>query len=113
MPFQIGNAADEGEARRGWLLGHFAEPDSALHSTDVEVKWAHHLAGERREAVSSRSAARTLSILVRGRFVLEFSGKEVVLAREGDYALWDGAEPHAWRCEEDSLIVTVRWPSVP
>jgi len=58
-----------------------------------------------------------MSVLIRGRFRLMFDEganmHEVLLAREGDYALWDAGVAHSWITEEDSVILTVRWPSVP
>ena len=44
-----GNAQIDGKDRRGWILGHFMPPGDARHSTDVEIKWAIHQRGERRE----------------------------------------------------------------
>ncbi len=105
-----GNASDEGKTRGGWFLGSFI-PDAPLHREGIEIKWANHRAGESRAEWSPGDEATTISILVRGRFVLEFEDREIVLAREGDYAFWDPHTPHTWRCEEDSTIVTVRWPS--
>ncbi|WP_293330512.1 hypothetical protein [Microcoleus sp. CAWBG58] len=43
---------------------------------------------------------------------MQFSSQEILLSREGDYALWLPGVPHYWSAEEDSVIVTVRWPSV-
>lgn len=108
---ETGNANEAGAARGGWILGHFLPEGSPLHSRDVEVKWARHRAGERRPQWAEASGGSTISILVRGRFVVEFEGREAVLEREGDYALWDGTERHTWRCDADATIVTVRWPS--
>lgn len=40
MTTATGNAYDDGAERRGWLIGHFIDPEtSPLHSTDVEIKW--------------------------------------------------------------------------
>lgn len=104
-----GNAG-EGAARGGWLLGHFAE--EPLQSEAVEIKWANHQAGVQREEWASGENVRTISILIRGRFALQFEGgQEVLLENEGDYAYWSEGVGHSWRCEQDSLIVTVRWPS--
>jgi hypothetical protein len=36
----------------------------------------------------------------------------VLLARQGDYLVFH-ATAHTWRAEEESVVVTVRWPSVP
>jgi quercetin dioxygenase-like cupin family protein len=57
--------------------------------------------------------ATTLSILVRGRFRYAFPGREILLRREGDYVMWPAGVPHAWTAEEDSIVLTVRWPSKP
>ncbi|MEU6133818.1 hypothetical protein [Nocardioides sp. NPDC047086] len=49
MTTATGNAYDDGAERRGWLIGHFIDSeDSPLHSTDVEIKWGTHQAGEER-----------------------------------------------------------------
>jgi hypothetical protein len=107
---ELGNADDEGRARGGWFLGHFI-PSGLRMTHDVEVKWGSHAAGERRETWGVNRRATTLSILVRGRFRITFPDREVVLEREGDYALWAPGIPHTWCAEEPSTIVTVRWPS--
>ena len=45
-----GNAAADGDQYRGWLLGHFIDPDGHgnRHTTDPEVKWGIHPAGQTR-----------------------------------------------------------------
>jgi hypothetical protein len=111
---QAGNAAGDGEAYRGWFVGHFVEAAGGARRTEaVEVKWGVHPAGEARAAWAWNEAATTLSILVRGRFRIVFESGEYLLAREGDYVLWPPGVRHHWRAEEDSIILTVRWPSQP
>ena len=39
--------------------------------------------------------------------------RTVLLEREGDYALWPPGVAHDWLAEEASVVVTVRWPSLP
>lgn len=108
-----GNAASEGMPRGGWFLGHFIpETSPLLHSDRVEVKWATHAAGDERSEWAANERAATLSILVRGRFLICFADRRIILDREGDYALWAPGVPHTWRCEEESTIVTLRWPSL-
>ncbi|SOD71201.1 hypothetical protein SAMN05892883_0766 [Jatrophihabitans sp. GAS493] len=34
------------------------------------------------------------------------------LARQGDYATWGPGIDHSWQAEEDTVVVTVRWPSL-
>lgn len=110
----IGNAAVDSAARRGWFVGHFAgEPGTPNRSEAVEVKWGVHRAGERRSTPAVNATATTLSVLVRGRFRLRFPDRVVVLEREGDYALWAPGVAHDWLAEEESLVLTVRWPSRP
>ena len=109
-----GNAAIDGAAYRGWLVGHFAgQPGAPTRSEAVEVKWGSHPAGERRSTAAVNATATTLSILVHGRFRLRFPDRVVVLEREGDYALWPPGVAHDWLAEEESIVVTVRWPSQP
>jgi len=44
-----GNATDDGQGSRGWLLGHFVDPTKGVQSTkDVEVKWGIHPTGDKR-----------------------------------------------------------------
>ena len=47
-----GNAAQDGDQYRGWLLGHFIDPAAhgIRHTTDLEVKWGIHPAGQTRPA---------------------------------------------------------------
>ena len=107
---------DAGEAtgRRGWFVGHFVPGPNDPRSTEaVEVKWSVHERGSARHAWAVNRAATTLCLLVRGRFRVRLPDREVVLAREGDYALWAPGVPHHTEAEEDSVVVTARWPSLP
>jgi mannose-6-phosphate isomerase-like protein (cupin superfamily) len=109
-----GNAADDGGTRRGWLLGHFLPDDAGpLATADVEVKWAVYQGGEQRAGWGVNDRAHTLAILVRGHFQLSFPEREVCLAQEGDYVLWEPGVPHRWRAEGPAVVITVRWPSLP
>ncbi len=109
-----GNAVIEGADRWGWFMGHFITPDDDPRSTaDLEVKWAVHNAGDNRTQWAVNTEAATLSILVNGRFRLQFEDREIVLSREGDYVLWSAGVPHYWVAESDCTILTVRWPSKP
>ena len=38
--------------------------------------------------------------------------RDVVLAKQGDYVVFHGVG-HSWYAEEESVILGVRWPSVP
>jgi hypothetical protein len=37
---------------------------------------------------------------------------EVLLARQGDYAMWGPGIDHHWSADEESVVLTVRWPSL-
>ena len=109
-----GNAADDSADRRGWLAGHFLTgPDDPRATGDVEVKWAVYDGGEVRPNWGINDQAHTLAILVRGVFRLRFPEREVLLAKEGDYVLWEPGVPHLWQAETAAVVVTVRWPSLP
>ena len=82
----FGNASVEGANRWGWFLGHFITPTDDPRSTLVlEVKWGIHKAGDGRTQWATNVEATTLSILINGRFRLQFSEQEFLLSREGDY----------------------------
>jgi hypothetical protein len=97
---------------RGWLLGHFRPADDARHSGDVEIKWGVHAKGETRErwVVGERRSA--LLVLISGRFRVDLPGQSVVLAEQGDYVVWRQGVDHSWQAEEESVVLTVRWPSL-
>jgi hypothetical protein len=108
-----GNANDDAPAERGWLLGHFINPTDSVKNTDaVEVKWGVHPAGEAR-AAWAKDDRTTMVLLVTGRFQIQFTDAELSLERQGDYLVWGPGTEHTWRAEEDSTVITVRWPSIP
>src|SRR5689334_18181173 len=111
----VGNASADGAGgTRGWFVGHFIMPPaSPRHTETVEVKWGVHPSGDVRPTVSTGLAATTLSILVSGAFLLSFPDREIRLSRPGDYVLFPPGVTHAWVAEDDSVVVTVRWPSLP
>lgn len=109
---RTGNAAADTTDTRGWLLGHFRPGGDARHSDDLEVKWAVHPRGEERAEWVENETRSALVLLVSGRFRIEFPGREVVLAAQGDYVVFHQTG-HSWHAEEDSVVVVIRWPSVP
>lgn len=52
-------------------------------------------------------------ILVSGRFYVNLTVGKVLLERQGDYAVWGPGIDHSWKAEDDSVVITVRWPSLP
>jgi len=109
-----GNVADVSKDTRGWILGHFMPgAENPLRTNDVEVKWYTHAKGETRPEWARGIPVSTLNVLIRGRFALLFPDKEVLLAREGDFVFFGPDTPHSFRSEDESLVLTVRWPSLP
>jgi hypothetical protein len=112
----FGNAVDEGTqaGRRGWFIGHFLTPQAGPAATEiVELKWGVHGAGESKAFEGVNQTATTLSMLVSGRFRLDFPshGRSVTLVRPGDYAVWSPGVSHRWYVLEDAVVITARWPS--
>tara|TARA_Y100000310_G_scaffold157498_2_gene156860 strand:- start:1942 stop:2310 length:369 start_codon:yes stop_codon:yes gene_type:complete len=97
---------------RGWCIGHFME-NPPFKNTDFEVKWGKHPKGEKKSHPAKNKTAKTLSILIQGKFALQFKDKELVMESVGDYVFWDANIPHSWTTLEDAIILTIRWPSVP
>jgi hypothetical protein len=94
-----GNAAEDGRESRGWLLGHFIDPDKGVRSSkDVEVKWGIHPVGDKRAEWTAD-------------FRIDLTQGSVTLERQGDYAVWGPGIDHSWEALSPSVVVTVRWPS--
>lgn len=109
-----GNATADGDPYRGWLLGHFISDETAARKTEaLEIKWGVHAAGDQRPEWTSGEERTTLVIMVRGKFRVDLSVGNILLEREGDYATWGPGIEHSWQAEEDSVVITVRWPSIP
>jgi hypothetical protein len=107
-----GSAPKDAEDNRGWLLGHFMPDGDLRHSTDVEIKWGAHPRGDERATWVTAETRTALIVLVRGRFRLDFRDRTVLLAEQGDYVVFSGVD-HSWYAEEESVILGVRWPSIP
>ncbi|WP_028933971.1 signal peptidase I [Pseudonocardia spinosispora] len=108
-----GNAVDDGDKNRGWLLGHFIQPIEDIRSTsDLEVKWGIHPAGQQRPEWTADDRRTTLLLLISGRFRLDLTVDSVTLARQGDYVMWGPGIDHSWQAEDNSTVVTIRWPSL-
>jgi hypothetical protein len=131
MKFSSGNAVADGAPFHSWFVGNLkswtepglaaTQPDFGLRaSSTVEMKWGTHRAGERRTKWAACSDKMTMSLLVRGKFLLRFRSPgnrpeiiEQLLAREGDYAIWGTETEHTWVVVEDAVIFTVRWKENP
>jgi hypothetical protein len=108
----VGNAADEADKHRGWIVGHFINPTDPVRTTStLEVKWGVHPAGQQREAWTQGETRSTLLMLISGRFRLDLPTGSTVLSRQGDYVTWGPGTDHSWQAEEDSVVISIRWPS--
>ena len=111
--WQTGNANVVGKHRRGWIVGHFVDDPPGIRTTkDVEIKWSFHAAGDERSSWVTGEFRTTIVFLVRGRFRVELPEKSVLLENEGDYLMWSAGLDHTWVAEDDSTLITVRWPSI-
>ncbi len=108
-----GNATLDAAGDRGWLLGHFKPSDDVRHSEDVEIKWGVHPVGDRRAEWVTGEKRTALLVLISGRFRVEVPGRSVLLSQQGDYIVWGEGVDHSWYAEEESIVMTVRWPSIP
>jgi hypothetical protein len=115
--YVVGNAEDDGhkDVGEGWFVGDFLPPECSLRrNSAVEVKWGVHAQGDEKQSTRTNLNSTTLTLLVSGSFVVRFPrlGAEVVLQRPGDYVLFAPGVEHYWAARTDSIVVTVRWPSV-
>jgi hypothetical protein len=108
----VGNAATDAPVNHGWLLGHFKPVDDARHSDDVEIKWAMHPQGDQRRQWIAGENRSALVLLISGRFRVDLPGRSVLLSQQGNYVVFNGVS-HSWHAEEASVVLVVRWPSVP
>nr|WP_054055722.1 signal peptidase I [Alloactinosynnema sp. L-07] len=107
-----GNAAEDGQPTRGWLVGHFIDPSEGVRSSnDVEVKWGIHPAGDKRPEWTSDDQRTTLVLLVEGHFRVDVTDGSKTMERPGDYIMWGAGVDHSWEALADSVVMTVRWPS--
>lgn len=109
---RAGNAPVDGQPRRGWIVGHFMGDTDIRTTKDVEIKWGTHPAGDERAQWQTDEHRTTIIFLVRGRFRINLHDGSHLLEREGDYVMWSAGTDHSWRAEEDSVVLTVRWPSL-
>ncbi|WP_033294137.1 hypothetical protein [Amycolatopsis jejuensis] len=107
-----GNANEDAADNRGWLIGHFLDPSHGVRATtDVEVKWANHPAGDRRPEWTADDQRTTLLMLISGEFRIHLTTGTKTMTRQGDYVMWGPGIDHSWEAIADSVVLTVRWPS--
>ena len=112
-----GNFDKERHAHKDWILGHFMNPDSPFRNEEFEIKWGKYKKGKSFEAkkVDPNDQSYTVAILIYGEELLMFPSvdREVLLENEGDYVFWQPNIPHKAVFQEDTLVITIRWPSMP
>ena len=109
-----GNVNTKSNGERGWIFGHFIDPTSPFHSDDFEIKWSKNPQGASKIAAKANKVAKTVCILVRGKFRVDFPdlNKSVLLEKEGDYVFFGNGIVHSWKALEESLTINIRWPSL-
>lgn len=108
---RTGNTNVDAIETRQWLVGSFM-PEGDLRNTEhVEVKWGNHPKGDKREEWVTGETRTTIAILIAGKFALEFPDQKVELLKQGDYAMWGPGTNHRWEALENTVFLTIRWPS--
>lgn len=108
-----GNAQLDGARTRRWFVGNFLPVESGRRFSDVELKWSVNKKGARNEGVAYNKVAHSMAILIRGKMQVEFTNATIALSTTGDYALWKPGVKHSWSALEDTITLSVRWPSIP
>ena len=125
-----GNAAIDGKDFHHWFVGEIEEwcrrsqvpfntVDFGLRNTkDLEIKWGIHPKDEGREDWACPTEKIAMSVLISGDFIIRFRDQnshsqheEVRLKTVGDFAIWKDDVEHLWKAEQDSVVLTIRWPS--
>jgi hypothetical protein len=116
--YYVGNAATDSVAGTAWFLGQFVPEELGLrHQTDVELKWGVHSQGDcRPDGLQANGVATTISVLVRGTmqitFAIDGNTRRITLRNEGDYVIFGPELVHGWEAITDSVILSIRFPSV-
>ncbi|HEU5469088.1 MAG TPA: hypothetical protein VFV67_00430 [Actinophytocola sp.] len=58
-----------------------------------------------------RHQRTTLVLLVSGRFPIELTEASITTQRQGDYMIWGPGIDHTRQAKDDSIVITVHWPS--
>ena len=62
-------------SHRGWIVGHFIEGSDLRTTSDVEIKWGVHVAGEQRAAWQRDEYRTTVFLLISRRFRIDLSDR--------------------------------------
>ncbi len=114
MPqIEKGNALDESKATRGWFVGAFINKLGLQKTSDIEIKYGKHPQGEGHTSQAGPGDATSIGLLVSGEYGIKFEDQaEIVLDNEGDYVIWNPNIPHSTHAYADTLLITIRWPSL-
>ena len=112
---EFGNLYTKPEVKQHWVIGHFIDPSTPFYEKNFSLKWSKLKKGESRTEPAFTAEAKTFDILVYGKHRVNFPdlNKSVLLNKEGDYVYFAPGVAHTWESLEDSLIVSLRWPSAP
>ena len=116
-PFYFGNAKADQVGGGGWFVGQFVPAELGLrHQTDVELKWGIHPDGEKRPEPWANRNGTTISVLIEGALKMTFhvdgAEQEVTLRTKGDYVAFGPDVVHSWEAVGDTIVLSVRFPSV-
>lgn len=107
------------DKRKGWFIGYFVDPEDTVkntfHEHNFEVQWARLTAGQTKKNGPARNReAKTLCILIDGHLKIKFrdSEEKKILRVQGDYVYFPPGVNHYWEAIEDTVTMTIRWPSV-
>ncbi len=115
--FYFGNAAVDQVRDTNWFVGQFVPAEQGLrHQIDVELKWGMHKDGEMRSHPWANGNATTISVLIQGALHVTFdvggTPQVVTLRTEGDYVIFGPAAVHSWEAVGDTIVLSVRFPSI-
>lgn len=100
--------------KKGWFIGYFMDNLPELKTDKFEVKWGIHKKGWKRDRIGTNQTAKTISILMQGKFKVTYpdENQEAMLEKMGDYIFHSPGVDHHSEALEDSVVLTIRWPSV-
>lgn len=100
---------------RGWFIGQFIKEPLCFKDEDVEIKWGIHKKGELLDQIRASKKSKSLSILISGKTRISFpeQNKDLILSEQGDFVFWEAGVFHNSEILEDSIFLTIRWPSLP
>ncbi len=115
--FYVGNAKADNVRDSGWFVGQFVSAEfGPRRQTDVELKWGIHPDGDKRSRPWANRNATTISVLIEGSlkviFYVDGTEQEVTLRTKGDYVAFGPEVVHSWEAVGDTIVLSVRFPSV-